>query len=51
MARSPDKDAASGATLSAADLELVFNAALADPRRLRAAVSGEQLGPYSEARS
>jgi ABC-2 type transport system ATP-binding protein len=31
---------------SAADLELLFNAALAAPERLRAAVAGEDPGPY-----
>jgi ABC-2 type transport system ATP-binding protein len=32
--------------LAATDLELLFNAALSDPERLRAAVGGEELGPY-----
>ncbi len=39
------------AGLAAADLEMVFNAALAEPERLRAAVAGEGLGPYSEGRN
>jgi ABC-2 type transport system ATP-binding protein len=33
--------------LAAADLELVFNAALAEPERLRAAIAGEDPGPYA----
>jgi len=37
--------------LAAADLELVFNAALAEPERLRAAIAGEDLAPYAEGRS
>jgi ABC-2 type transport system ATP-binding protein len=35
------------ADLRAADLELVFNAALAEPGRLSAAMRGEALAPYS----
>jgi hypothetical protein len=33
--------------MRAADLELVFNAALAEPARLAAAIRGEGLAPYS----
>jgi ABC-type multidrug transport system, ATPase component len=40
---------ASRGELRSPDLELVFNAALASPERLRAAISGTLLGPYDEA--
>jgi ABC-2 type transport system ATP-binding protein len=36
---------------AAADLELIFNAALAEPEKLRAAIAGEDPGPYAEGRS
>jgi ABC-2 type transport system ATP-binding protein len=45
------RGASPAAGLAAADLEMVFNAALAEPERLRAAVAGDGLGPYSEGRS
>ena len=38
--------AVSSAAVSSADLELVFNAALAEPSRLAAAVAGGELAPY-----
>jgi ABC-2 type transport system ATP-binding protein len=43
--------APSSVPLAAADLEMVFNAALAEPERLRAAIAGEDPGPYAEGRS
>jgi ABC-2 type transport system ATP-binding protein len=44
-------DSPAAASLGAADLELVFNAALAEPLRLRAVVAGEDPGPYAEGRN
>ena len=37
--------------LAAADLEFVFNAALAEPERLRAAMAGEGMAPYAGGRA
>jgi ABC-2 type transport system ATP-binding protein len=45
------REASPSVPQSAADLELVFNAALAEPERLRAAIAGEDPGPYDEGRS
>jgi ABC-2 type transport system ATP-binding protein len=48
VATSDAVGASSPPELRSADLEMVFNAALADGGRLKAAVAGQELGPYSE---